>query len=95
MVGVALSGVLIGGGLSSANQDPIYPPNYSGYGNGADVCGQHVNPYGMLHYHYMPQCVSTGNSTLHNAASVTDYVPSTTYNRTYAGLQGFTSTNYL
>ena len=41
MVGIALSGVLIGGGLDADNNDPFFPNTtaYNSGGDSADVCG--------------------------------------------------------
>jgi hypothetical protein len=40
MVGVALSGVLLGGAQNAENDDPFYPPVGATYGGDtADVCG--------------------------------------------------------
>lgn len=87
MVGVALSGVLIGAALNSEDDDPFYPPSSANSnGDSADVCGQHVNNLGAMHYHFMPQCLSTGNTTLYSASSVSNYNITSTVNRTYTGL---------
>lgn len=96
-VGIALSGVPIGAALNADNEDPFYPPaaDADESGDFADVCGQHSNGQGALHYHYMPQCLSTGSNSLYTASSIADFNTSGSLNRTWAGMQGFTSSNGL
>lgn len=46
MVGVGLSGTMFGAPLNANDDDPFFPPAASTGGDGADLCGAHVNGNG-------------------------------------------------
>jgi len=46
MVGIALTGVMIGGAFNANGEDPFFPVSSSSGGDGADQCGAHVNAAG-------------------------------------------------
>ena len=50
-VGITLAGTSIGAPLNGLNVDPFFGPSGVTPGTWADICGAHVDNFGIYHYH--------------------------------------------